>query len=67
MALIWRCAARAAKESLVNRIPIDSVLREIGWEIHPDATRLDDDMTAKEMTMWIQRNAREIKNEQRAV
>ena len=64
MSLIWRCAAKAAKDSLINRVPIDQVLAEIGWGIHPRATRLDADMTAKELTMWVQRNAVEIRNDE---
>jgi len=60
MSLIWRCAAKAAKDSLTKRVPIDQVLAEIGWGVHPQATRLDADMMAKELTMWVQRNAVEI-------
>lgn len=61
MSLIWRCAAKAAKESLINRVPIADVLKSIGWEIHLRADSLEDDMTAKELTVWVQRNAVEIK------
>jgi hypothetical protein len=61
MPLIWRCAAQAAKESLRNRTPIQDVLKKIGWEIHPRAEPLDEDITCRELTVWVQRNAQEIK------
>ena len=67
MSLIWRCAARVAKESLTNRVPVDKLLNDIGWEIHPRADRLDDDMTAKELTMWIQRSAVEKRHDQSSI
>ena len=63
MSLIWRCAAKAAKESLVNRVPIVDLLKSIGWEVNPRAEPLEEDMTAKELTAWVQRNAVEVKRE----
>jgi len=61
MPLIWRCAARAARESFQTRTPIREVLAKIGWEIHPRAEPLDQDTTCRELTMWVQRNALETK------
>jgi hypothetical protein len=61
MSLIWRCCARAAKESFQTRTPIHEVLKKIGWEIHPRAEPLDEDMTCRELTMWVHRNALETK------
>jgi hypothetical protein len=63
MSLIWRCAARAAKESLHTRTPIKEVLQKIGWDIDPRAEPLDQDITCRELTVWVQRNAQEIKGE----
>jgi hypothetical protein len=63
MPLIWRCAARAAKESFQTRTSIQDVLKKIGWEIHPRAEPLDEDITCRELTVWVQRNAKEIKGE----
>lgn len=57
MPLIWRCAAKAAKDSLRNRKPIEDVLADIGWEVHEQADKRDEDMTARELTLWVQRSA----------
>lgn len=61
MPLIWRCAARAAKESLHTRTPIEEVLHKIGWDIDPRAETVRHDISEKELTLWVQRNAKEIK------
>jgi hypothetical protein len=57
MSLIWRCAAKAAKESMIGRRRIEDVLAEIGWEIDVRADKPDEDMTARELTIWVQRSA----------
>ena len=61
MTLIWRCAAKAAKDSLYTRTPIKEVLNKIGWDIDPRAENIRQDITEKELTIWVQRNAKEIK------
>jgi hypothetical protein len=60
MALIWRCAAKAAKESMVNRISIHEVLKATvtGWEIPPEVEP-PEDLTAKELASWVRETARE--------
>lgn len=57
MSLIWRCAAKAAKDALINRVPINEVLRPVGWEI-PREVEQPDDMTAKELAAWVRDHAR---------
>jgi hypothetical protein len=59
MALIWRVASQAAKESMRNRIPIDEILRATGtgWEI-PTGVEPPEDATAKELASWVREVAR---------
>ena len=59
MALIWRCATQAARESMRNRIPIQEILKATGtgWEI-PDKFEPPEDMTAKELATWVREVAR---------
>jgi len=59
MALIWRVASQAAKESMRNRIPIDEILRATGtgWEI-PTGVEPPEDATAKELASWLREVAR---------
>jgi hypothetical protein len=59
MPLIWRCAAKVAKDSLRNRTPIQEILRTTGtgWEI-PKGIEQPDDMTAKELAEWVRDKAR---------
>lgn len=59
MALIWRCAAQAAKESMRNRTPIEEVLRATGtgWEI-PNNMQPPEDATAKELATWVREVAK---------
>lgn len=59
MALIWRVASKAAKESMRNRIPIEEILKTTGtgWEIPADVKR-PDGMTAKELGQWVREVAR---------
>ena len=59
MALIWRCAAQAAKDSLRHRVPIQEVLKNTGngWQI-PAGVEVPDDLTAKELAEWIRNMAR---------
>lgn len=52
MALIWRCAAKAAKESMRNKTPIAEVLRATGWEI-PEGVEHPEDPTSKELAAWV--------------
>jgi hypothetical protein len=63
MPLIWRCAAKAARDSLHTRTPIKEVLKKIGWDIDPRAETVRHDISEKELTLWVQRNAKEIKGE----
>lgn len=59
MALIWRVASKAAKESMRNRIPIEEILKTTGtgWEI-PAGVKRPEDMTAKELGQWIREVAK---------
>jgi len=59
MALIWRCASQAAKESLRNRIPIQEILKTTGtgWEI-PNDMQPPDDLSARELASWVREVAR---------
>ena len=59
MALIWRCATQAARDSLRNRTPIEEILRATGngWEI-PEGFEPPEDMTAKELAAWLREVAR---------
>lgn len=61
MALIWRCATQAAKDSLRNRTPIEEILKATGtgWEI-PPGIEPPEDATAKELATWVRNNAKEI-------
>jgi hypothetical protein len=52
MSLIWRCAIKAAKESMINRVPIDDVLRATGWAI-PEGIERPEDPTSKELAAWV--------------
>jgi hypothetical protein len=63
MSLIWRCCARAARDSLHTRTPIEEVLKKIGWGIDPRAETVRHDISEKELTLWVHRNALEIKGE----
>ena len=58
MPLIWRCAAKAAKESLRNRTPIQEILQTTGtgWEI-PMGIEQPEDLTARELAEWIRHKA----------
>lgn len=60
MALIWRCASQAAKESLRNRTPIQEILLKTGtgWEI-PAGVEPPEDATAKELAAWVREVARQ--------
>ena len=60
MALIWRCAAKAAKESMVSRVDIHEVLKTTvsGWEIPPNVEP-PEDLTAKELASWVREVARQ--------
>ena len=42
---------------MINRRPIEDVLADIGWEVHERADKRDEDMTARELTLWVQRSA----------
>ena len=55
MALIYRVAAKAAKESMQTKVPINDVLNRINWEI-PNQVQEPEDATAKELAEWV-RNA----------
>jgi hypothetical protein len=59
MALIWRCATKAAKDSLVTRTPIQEILKAtgMGWEI-PPGVEPPEDATAKELAAWVRDTAR---------
>lgn len=59
MALIWRVASQAAKESMRNSIPIEEILKTTGtgWEVPPGVTP-PEDPTAKELAAWIRDTAR---------
>lgn len=59
MALIWRVASKAAKESMRSRIPIEEILKTTGtgWEI-PAGVRRPEDMTAKELAVWVRETAK---------
>ena len=59
MALIWRCASQAAKDSLRNRTPIQEILKATGtgWEI-PEGEAPPEDATAKELAAWVREVAR---------
>jgi len=59
MALIWRCASQAAKDSLRNRTPIAEILMATGtgWKI-PEGMEPPEDATAKELAAWVREVAR---------
>jgi hypothetical protein len=59
MALIWRCATQAAKDSMRNRTPIEEILKATGtgWEI-PNGMEPPEDLTAKELATWVREVAR---------
>lgn len=59
MALIWRVASKAAKESMQNRTPIEEILRATGtgWQI-PNNMKPPEDATAKELALWVREVAR---------
>lgn len=59
MALIWRVASQAAKESMRNRIPIEDILKTTGtgWQI-PNGMQPPEDATAKELATWVREVAR---------
>ena len=57
MALIWRVASQAAKESMRNRTPIEEILKATGWEI-PNNMLPPEDATAKELATWVREVAR---------
>jgi hypothetical protein len=59
MALIWRVASQAAKESMRNRIPIEDILKitGTGWQI-PNGMQPPEDATAKELAAWVREVAR---------
>jgi hypothetical protein len=59
MALIWRCATQAAKDSMRNRVPIQDILKTTGtgWEI-PEGFEPPEDATAKELAAWVREVAR---------
>jgi hypothetical protein len=59
MALIWRCATQAAKDSMRNRVPIQDILKTTGtgWEI-PEGFEPPEDLTAKELATWVREVAR---------
>jgi hypothetical protein len=59
MALIWRVASQAAKDSLRNRTPIEQILKTTGngWEI-PQGVQPPEDATAKELAAWVREVAR---------
>jgi len=52
MALIYRVAAQAAKESMQTRVPINDVLNRINWEI-PNKVQAPEDATARELAEWV--------------
>jgi len=64
MALIWRVASQAAKESMRNRTPIEEILKATGtgWEI-PNHMQPPEDATAKELAAWIRDIARPCGND----
>lgn len=59
MSLIWRCASKAAKDSLITRTPIEDILKATGtgWEI-PEGVKPPEDATAKELATWVREVAR---------
>lgn len=59
MALIWRVASQAAKESMRNRVPIEEILKTTGtgWRI-PEGAEPPEDATAKELAAWVREVAR---------
>jgi len=59
MALIWRCATQAAKDSMRHRVPIEKILKRtvVGWEI-PPGVEPPEDATAKELATWLREVAR---------
>lgn len=57
MALIWRVASQAAKESMRNRTPIEEIIKATGWEI-PNNMQPPEDATAKELATWVREVAR---------
>jgi len=59
MALIWRVASQAAKDSMRNRTPIEQILKTTGtgWEI-PPGVEPPEDATAKELASWVREVAR---------
>jgi hypothetical protein len=59
MALIWRCATQAARDSMRHRVPIQEILKHtvVGWEI-PDDMQPPDDLTARELASWVREVAR---------
>jgi hypothetical protein len=59
MALIWRCATQAAKDSMRHRVPIEEILKRtvVGWEI-PQGVEPPEDATARELAAWVREVAR---------
>lgn len=57
MALIWRCATQAARDSMRNRTSIEEILKATGWEI-PKGVEPPEDATAKELAAWVREVAR---------
>lgn len=42
---------------MIQRKPVEELLSTIGYGIHARADARDEDMTAKELTEWVRRNA----------
>jgi len=57
MTIIWRCAAKVAKDSMIYRKPVEELLAAMGYGVHERAEARDEDMTAKELADWVRRNA----------
>lgn len=59
MALIWRVASKAARDSMVSRIHVTEILKQIGtgWGL-PPGVEPPDDLTAKELAVWIRELAK---------
>ena len=55
--MIWRCAAKIAKDSMIYRKPVEELLSAMGYGVHERAEARDEDMTAKELAEWVRRNA----------
>jgi hypothetical protein len=59
MALIWRVATKAARDSMLSHVHVNEILKQIGtgWEL-PPGVEPSAGMTARELAAWLRDTAR---------